>query len=259
METSKDQAATGPEAVGGAGGGRRAGSREGVMNLRLLPPSSSPRPARTGLPWTDEDYESLVRLCREGHAAEPLAAALGRTPVAVLDRARRMLPPTERGLPRDLTVTRLRELLHEDPSYDWAAAMRQAPPPPPVEHRVYARRGVAGLRQQELLAVAEVLTLQPHGGEAVRAEVLRSVERLGLTEELEHRVGRVAVGRALAAVEVLDLPTSLGWDGPPEWDRPSCHDSCEPADIPDWWATEDVRDPEPPDGRWCTPVDEPPW
>lgn len=230
------------------------------MNLRLLPPSS-PGPARTGLPWTDEDYESLVRLCREGHGAEALAAALGRTPVAVLDRARRMLPPAERGLPRDRTVTRLRELLQDDSSYDWAAAMRQAPPPPPVEHRVYARRGVAGLRQQELLAVAEVLTLQPHGGEAVRKEVLRTVERLGLTEELEHRVGRVAVGRALEAVEVLDLPTSLGWDGPREWDRPSCHDGCEPVGIPDWWAEDDVlvRDPEPPERPWCAPGQEPPW
>ena len=231
------------------------------MNLRLLPPSSSPRPARTGLPWTDADYESLVRLCREGHTAEPLAAALGRTPVAVLDRARRMLPPGERDLPRDRTVTRLRELLQGDPSYDWSAAMCQAPPPPPVEHRVYARRGVAGLRQQELLGVAEVLALQPHGGQAVREEVLRTVKRLGLTEELEHRVGRVAVGRALEAAEILGLPTSPGWDGPLEWDRPSCHDRCEPADIPDWWAADDVlvRDPEPPDGPWCPPVDEPPW
>lgn len=224
-----------------------------MNNLHALPGGRSFRPSRNGQPWTEEDYEALVTTCREGVDLETLAERLGRTELAVLDRARKMLPVDERGLPRDRAVTRLRELLRSEEGYDWSAAMRQAPPPPPVEHRVYRREGIAGLRAPELLAVAEALVLQPLCDRQVREDVLRRVEQRGLVGELEQQVGARLVRRAQPAdapylAEAWDgARRTPGWSTGREWERPWCDEDCptvEPDVLPDvaperddpsWW------------------------
>lgn len=81
------------------------------------------RPARSGQPWEQSDYEALVAGCRAGDTSiAELSRSLGRGESTVLDRLRRMLPVEERGLPRHRALHRLRELLQEDPGYDWDAA-----------------------------------------------------------------------------------------------------------------------------------------
>lgn len=194
------------------------------MTLRLIPTpeetptpedTPSPGPARAGQPWTDADYEALVDGCRRGTDLTSLSEELGRSVVAVLDRARRMLPAEERGLPRDRALPRLRELLEQDPDYDWDAAMRASPPPPPVEHPVYVRRGLAGLQPEELLAIAEVLVLEPRGGGAVRRRLLGAVRAEGLVDELGHRVGRMLV-RQVDGLQDVDHVTGR-WSPEGRW------------------------------------------
>lgn len=223
------------------------------MSLHALPGGRSGRPARSGQPWTDEDYDALVAMCREGLDLATMPDRLDRSEVAVLDRARRMLPVAERGLPRDRATTRLRELLRADDGYDWSAALAQGPPPRPVEHRVYRREGVEGLRTHELLAVAEALVLQPLCDERVRDEVLGLVRERGLDAELEQQVGAGLVRRARGLDDLyLDAP----WKSGPgavrspsgrEWERPWCGASCPEEDTevvpqatpewedPPWW------------------------
>lgn len=242
------------------------------MSLHALPGGRSVRPRRSGQPWTEEDYDALAALCGEGLDLAEVAERLGRTELAVLERARRMLPVDERTLPRDRALTRLKELLGADGGYDWSTAMCQAPPPPPVVHRVYRREGVAGLRTRELLAVAEALVLQPLCDGLVRERVLGLVQRRGLVEELEHQVGARLVHRAQAPDDPYGTepygaepygtePYGTGPYGPgsygpgsygsagrfgrrpvpdppdePEWERAWCEDECpvdEPETVPD--------------------------
>jgi hypothetical protein len=216
------------------------------------PAGTTPRPARTGLPWTDEDYERLVGGCRRGTGLEPLAEELGRSWVAVLDRARRMLPVDERGLPRDRALPRLGELLEQDPAYDWAAALRTSPPPPPVERPVYLRRGLEGLYPEELLEIAEVFVLEHRGGHRVRDRLLTRVRAEGLWEDLEATVGRTLVQRALepGGTDPAHDPwgswgpasmDGVGWIDEPPWhdaprlaDEPSRHEEPPPTDDPGW-------------------------
>ena len=223
------------------------------MSLHAFPGGRSVRPPRTGQPWTEEDYGTLVSACRDGLDLAAVAERLGRTELAVLDRARRMLPVDERGLPRDRALTRLQELLGRQEGYDWSAAMRQAPPPPPVEHRVYRREGLAGLQTAELLAVAEALVLQPLCDRRVREEVLRRVEHRGLLDDLEQRLGARLVHRAQHGEDPYADELRGGRWGVPtapperEWERPWCQDSCpvdEPEEVtevapqwedPPWW------------------------
>lgn len=217
------------------------------MRLYALSGGRSGRPSRSGQPWTDDDYETLVTLCRDGRDLARVAEELCRSEVAVLERARRLLPVAERGLPRDRAVARLQDLLRGDPGYDWSAAMLEAPPPAPVEHRVYRREGIEGLRRQELLAVAEAVVLAGHVDGALRADVLRAVEREGLEEELERQVGGRLVLRAQAADDEWAReeeppwslpPRYLGHDGPDRpWCGPECPDDPPPpvAEPEPWW------------------------
>lgn len=206
------------------------------MSLRLVPSSestASPGPARTGQPWTDADYEALLDGCRRGTDLTSLSEELGRSVVAVLDRARRMLPVEERALPRDRALPRLGELLQQDPDYDWDAAMRASPPPRPVEHPVYVRRGLAGLQPEELLAIAEVLVLEPRGGADVRRKVLDAVRAEGLTTALARRVGDLLV-RDAQGPEPYDDPwppwVDHGPSDPPwAWDDPGLDEELPPT------------------------------
>lgn len=67
-----------------------------------------PRPARSGRPWTDEDYARLVELVRSGASEETIAADLGRAPNAVAYRVKRMLPVAEQGCVTDRGLPALR-------------------------------------------------------------------------------------------------------------------------------------------------------
>ena len=101
------------------------------MTIRHPSEVSPPTPPqRSGEPWTDEDYESLVHLCREGLDLTTLSQQLGRAPQSVRDRAKRMLPLDQRGVPGDRALTQLRKNLLDDPDYDWgrhlAATSRHA-------------------------------------------------------------------------------------------------------------------------------------
>lgn len=217
------------------------------MSLHLVNGRASGAPARSGQPWRQPDYEKLVELCRRGQDAEEIAVELGRSQATVLERARRMLPVAERGLPRDRALHRLAEHLRS-PDYDWDGAMLRSAPPAPVEHRVYRRAGVAGLGTEELLAVAELLALVPHGGLQVRAEVMSRIEQdVRLVGQLEERVGRLVVQRAL---RLADEHTWVDerheadhrwrrqehwYDPPPPGfdDEPACDDGCGDARFVD--------------------------
>ncbi|GAA5158702.1 hypothetical protein [Ornithinimicrobium tianjinense] len=218
------------------------------MNLHLVNGHGVGRAPRSGQPWEQDDYETLVELCRQAQDAETIAAALGRTAATVMDRARRMLPVDERGLPRDRALHRLAEHLR-DPDYDWDAAMVRSAPPAPVEHRVYRREGVEGLRTDELLAVAELLALLPHGGRQIRTQVMGRIERdIRLVEQLEARVGRLLVDRAVRLADEhawLDerFESDHGYrheaqhwydPRPPGWDDdPVCGHGCDDARFVD--------------------------
>lgn len=217
------------------------------MSLYALPGARTTRLTRTGTRWTDEDYERLVAMCREGRDLPELSEELRRSEQSVLDRARRMLPAGERGLPRDRAVTRLQERLREDPGYDWSAALLEGPPPRPVEHRVYRRTGVEGLHRRQLLAVAEAVVLFEHVDDGLRSEVLRAVTAQDLEDELAQQVGRGVLGRAREA----DAEACWGrepqgsWSGPGyaedepyrPWCEPDCPDELPPPeDEPEpWW------------------------
>lgn len=224
------------------------------MTLRLVPGPApdgrgagdpADRLARSGQPWTDEDYESLLAACRQGLTLDAIATTLRRRDTAVLDRARRILPVTERGLPRDRAVARLRQILQDDPDYDWATALLRSPPPRPIEHAVYERHGLEGLRTEELLDVGQLVVLQQTGPLRIHESVLRLLERRGLVEELERRVGSHLAGRARDRVaDSYDRGYPDPWESPvaPEWDRPFCDCAgCEPP-VPDDPCHPPVRD-----------------
>ncbi len=216
------------------------------MSGDARPGGGPARPARTGSRWTDEDYGRLVTMCREGRDLDELTEALSRSEQSVLDRARRMLPPEERGLPRDRAVARLQERLREDPGYDWSAALLQGPPPRPVEHVVYRSTGLDGLHRHELLAVAEALVQVEHVDGQLRNDVLRAVEEHGLDDELARQVGSRIVRRAQEQDSSWTLEQQDRWWVPAQLDpdepyRPWCGPDC-PDDLPPpeeepepWW------------------------
>lgn len=160
------------------------------MTIRHLSEVRPPDPPhRSGEPWTDEDYESLAHLCREGLDLTTLSERLGRAPQSVRDRARRMLPLDQRGVPGDRALTQLRRNLLEDPDYDWGHHLAATPPPRPVVNHVlpaprYA--GLIGLKDAELLVTAEALAQQRQLSETGRLlrVVADEIQQRGLGDAL---------------------------------------------------------------------------
>src|SRR5699024_8049127 len=147
-------------------------------------------PQRSGEPWTDDDYQILLQGCRAGLELSELSQRLQRSPNPVRERAKRMLPLDQRGVPGDRVLVQLRTNLLADPDYDWAHHLAATPPPRPIVNHVlptpnYA--GIPGLKDEELLVVAEALAQQrrprtpdDHVGRALSREVAQR----GLSNDL---------------------------------------------------------------------------
>lgn len=185
------------------------------MTATIIPLPPPRRPSRSGEPWTEDDYETLVRLCLDGADLVTVAGALQRRDTAVLDRARRMLPLEERGLPADRALVQLRTHLREDPAYDWGAALTQSPPPRPVEQRVYTQQltGLRGLEDAELLDVAELVVSRPPTEAPTVRRILAAVVDRRLATDLALRVGERMV---VTAMESADLGTPVHGERSPE-------------------------------------------
>jgi hypothetical protein len=154
-----------------------------------------PQPRRSGQPWTDDDYERLVTLVREGQDVPAIAGALGRTEGAVTPRLRALLPPEQRAILADRVLTTLRGHVQDRPDYPWAEIMVQLPPPAPVVEEVVHRAGVAGLEADLLVEAAwAMLHCETAEAEAVR-EVCLEVEARGLDDLLVERLGTALVSR----------------------------------------------------------------
>jgi len=186
------------------------------MTATLSPLPAPRRPARSGEPWTEDDYVTLVRLCTEGADLATVAEALERRDTAVLNRTRRMLPLDERGLPADRALTQLRLHLEQEPGYDWAARLTESPPPRPVQHTTYTvqRNGIPGLQDEELLDVAELVVTGASTRSGTQRQVLRAVLERRLEHCLAERVGRRLVDRTLSAGGLGDPAGAVPYDEP---------------------------------------------
>ncbi|MEI2774603.1 MAG: hypothetical protein V9G19_01250 [Tetrasphaera sp.] len=192
--------------------------------MTITPLTSVPKPpppARSGQPWTPDDYDTLVRLAREGSSLDHICEVLQRGANSILDRARRMLPVDERMLPRDHAITRLQRHLERDPDYDWSTQLcteppRPAYPPPPI------RSGVAGLDDDELIAFACLTATMPRVvSRPVRASVARALHDRGLHGRLEQLwldTVRAGVDRMFedAAPYYSSYASPVDWGEPPD-------------------------------------------
>lgn len=212
------------------------------MPIRHLSEVRPPGPPhRSGEPWTDDDYETLVRLCREGLDLTELSRQLGRSPSPVRDRAKRMLPMDQRGVPGDRVLAQLRKNLLDDPAYDWGHHLAATPPPrPTVNHILPAPRyaGIPGLEDKELLASAEAMAQQHRldEDEHLTHALAHEVHRRGLAERLRVTAGHHARQRVDA---FLDRAAYL-YDPTDDWAMP----------VDDFTAGAETR-------GWGS--DEPPW
>ena len=168
------------------------------------------RPARSGQPWTDEDYEQLIDLVREGLGTYAIAEALGRSDGAVSLRLRALLPPEERSCLGDRVLPTLRTHLRDRPDYPWAEIMVQSPPPAPVVRQVVQRHGIAGLEDAQLTEVAWAMLNCETTDDQVLQDVCSEVDtrRLDrtvtdrLTRALERRVPPLTPDEASHAAQV---------------------------------------------------------
>lgn len=153
------------------------------------------RPGRQGQPWTDEDYEHLITLVREGHGIFAMAEALGRSEGAVANRLRALLPPDQRSCLGDRVLPTLRTRVQEQPDYPWAEIMVQFPPPPPVVTQVVRRDGIAGLEDDDLLELVwALLHCETSGSDTERSACLE-VRTRGLEARLIDRLADALVRR----------------------------------------------------------------
>lgn len=170
------------------------------------PTPSPPPPARSGEPWTDEDYERLVALLREGADHQGIAEGLQRPMSTVGVRVRRLLPVQERRCPADRVLVAARGHL-SDPAYDWRHVMLLSEPPrPPVAPPAPAvREGVRGLDDADLITVAYSLLRAFRDSETrLLREVAGEVEGRGIVHRLvRRRVDRLLHGNDEAAVMLL--------------------------------------------------------
>lgn len=162
-------------------------SQDNAPHLTLL---DRRRPARSGQPWTDEDYEHLLALVREGLDAPEIAEGVQRSEAAIHQRLRALLPPDMRACLTDRVLPTLRKQLLADPDYPWADIMVQRPKPAPVITQVVNRAGIAGLEDVELAEVAWALLHCETGDEHLTLEVCTEAARRQLDAQLTERLAR---------------------------------------------------------------------
>lgn len=159
-------------------------------------------PIRQGAPWTSEDYETLIDELLDGSDEVEVSYRLGRTPGGVRSRARFLLDPDARKPGKNLTT--LRELLEEDPDYDWESRVRAASTE--VGGRFWSRDDVALLRnawtaQQPLPTLANALG-------ATEQQVIRQLLALGIATSTVNAVDRLGATPG----GVVDLRARLATD-----------------------------------------------
>lgn len=180
------------------------------------------RPARSGQPWTEEDYQQLVSLVRDGADEGAVAEALQRSPTTIIPRVRRLLPVEERRCAEDRVLVAAHEHL-SDPAYDWRQIMLLSEPPRPVHQPpTVVRYGLEALTDDDLVTVTYALLctyrdrdtrlLRDVATEVDRRQVVRRLVRRR-ADALLHRPGGSALGpheaEDVAERWVLETPA---WD-----------------------------------------------
>jgi hypothetical protein len=153
------------------------------------------RPHRSGQPWTDDDYEQMLALVREGHDADHIAGSIGRSPQAVAGKMRAVLPVEQRSCPTDRVLGALRAQVTHDPDYPWAEIVLQTPPPPPIVRQVVHREGVGGLEDDDLVTIAWALIACEGADEDVLQRICREVRERSLTRRVTDRFARSLMRR----------------------------------------------------------------
>lgn len=178
-------------------------------------PSSPPR--RSGEPWSDDDYQTLLRGCREGLGLTMLSQRLQRGPQPVRERAKRLLPLDQRGVPGDRVLTQLRQNLLKDPDYDWAHHLAATPPPRPIVNHVLPQpryAGIPGLEDHELLATAQAVAQQGGASEPqdhLAHALAREVSRRNLDDALQDAAATHARQRAGQFLQGARSTYGKGW------------------------------------------------
>lgn len=208
------------------------------------PTAPPPRPARSGQPWADDDYEKMVDAVKEGEQLGAIAAALQRPNSTILSRLRRLLPVQERRCLGDRVLTAARAHL-QDPAYDWKQTMllseepRTVQPPPPI-----VRHGVEGLTDADLVTVAYSMLCAHRGSETrLLREVSDEVEGRGVVHHLvRRRVDHLLHGNDGAGIMLLrsDVErTAWEWvNDAPGWQPARTADQWDRAPVgahPDGW------------------------
>lgn len=155
-------------------------------------------PSRSGEPWADEDYTTLLRLAREDAPVEEVCRTLGRSRTAVQHRAKRLLPLDQRGTPGDRVLQHLGELARADEHYPWATHLAATPPPRPIVQHVHPAplyAGVSGLDNRELVAAATTLALSPTT--ASTSDLARQVAVAVVDRNLTNRLWKATEDRTL--------------------------------------------------------------
>lgn len=234
---------------------------------RLVPPTTARRPARSGEPWTDDDYTSLVRLAREGASTDAVAETLARSPSAVQARAMKLLPLDQRGVPGERVVQHLGDLARADEDYPWATHLVATPPPRPVVNHVHPPAqydGVDGLDDNDLVAIAAAFA-QLRGGvagpEIASAIAIRVLDRglqHQLRQALEERGPDLADGFLLEPDQYSTARWGASTWGERRWGqrRDGYLGWAEEPPTDDSWPVEPDWDNEPPPPQ---PDDEPPF
>ncbi|WP_129783395.1 hypothetical protein [Promicromonospora panici] len=162
--------------------------------------------SRTGTTWTAEENERLVALVRAGKDLDAVADGVQRSSTSVVARLRRMLPLEHRSCPNDRVIIALRGHLR-DPAYDWQGQMLLTLPPRPVVNPpAIVHQGLAGLPDDDLVAVAHSVLLDDRVATAgLRERLVGEVNE----RHLGHQVGRshesyLATHRELAGFRDLD-------------------------------------------------------
>jgi len=164
------------------------------------------RQSRTGTTWTEEENEQLVALVRGGADVDAVAHEVRRSSTSVVARLRRMLPLEHRSCPNDRVVIALCDHLR-DPDYDWQGQMLLTLPPRPVINPpAIVHEGLAGLPDDDLVAVTHSVLLDDRVATAdLRGRLVDEVKQRRLGDQ----VGRsheayLATHRELAGFRDLD-------------------------------------------------------
>lgn len=169
------------------------------------------RPHRSGQPWTDDDYEQMLALVREGHDADDIADSIGRSPQAVAGKMRAVLPVAQRSCPSDRVLGALRAQVTDDPAYPWAEIVLQSPPPPPIVRQVVHREGVGGLEDDDLVTIAWALLASEGADEDVLQGVCREVRERSLTRRVTERFARSLMRRTPPVMSDEAYEAAVRW------------------------------------------------